>query len=80
MDANKVLENFINELNYQIASEKDSSQFSFILNQYQKGNVENDDLVEIRGYYKGLKVAKEILQKHMAIQEELENEEDDEDE
>lgn len=71
MDTKKVLERFIQNLDYQIAYQNDPSSALFIIRQVAKGNAGDEDLVELRGYYKGLKVAKEILERIIAEEQEM---------
>ncbi len=71
MDANKVLERFQACLDYQISMQTDTRSVIFIISQVEKGNANDEDLVELRGYYKGLKVAKEILERVVAEEEEM---------
>lgn len=76
MDANKVLERFQGNLNYQIAQQTDVRSAAFIIKQVAKGNAGDEDLIELRGYYKGLKVAREILERIIAEEEEMTESED----
>lgn len=76
MDANKVLERFQACLDYQISMQTDTRSVIFIISQVEKGNANDEDLVELRGYYKGLKVAKEILERVVAEEEEMAEGED----
>lgn len=71
MDAKKVLERFQENLKYQISQQTDVHSATFIISQVIKGNAGTEDLIELRGYYKGLKVAAEILERIIA--EESEN-------
>lgn len=68
----QILKHFQDELDCEIANEKSLPHVLFLARQRASGNATDDDLVEIRGYYKGLKVAREMLQKQIAIQEEIE--------
>jgi hypothetical protein len=74
MDANKVLDRFQANLNYEISQQTDVNSAAFIIRQVVKGNAGNEDLVELRGYYKGLKVAREILERIIAEESENTNE------
>lgn len=51
------------ELEYQIAQQNDLRHATFIVKNCVNGSVKGSDLDEIRGYYKGLKVARSILLK-----------------
>ena len=57
-----ILEKFSDSLNCEISKKTDALNLNFIANAYQGGSVSGDDLVEMRGYYKGLKVAREMLE------------------
>mgnify|MGYP003301262514 CR=1 FL=1 len=70
MDASKVLERFQKSLNYQITQQTDTKSVLFIILQVEKGNAGSEDLVELRGYYKGLKVAREMLERIIAEESE----------
>jgi hypothetical protein len=72
MDANNVLERFQANLNYEISHQTDVHSATFIIAQVAKGNAGNEDLIELRGYYKGLKVAREILERIIAEESEEE--------
>lgn len=76
MDAKKVLERFQANLDYQISQQTDTRSALFIMSQVAKGNAGDEDLVELRGYYKGLKVAREILERVIAEEEEMAESED----
>lgn len=76
MDANKVLERFQANLDYQISMQTDTKSAAFIISQVARGNAGSEDLVELRGYYKGLKVAREILERVIAEEEEMAEGED----
>ena len=66
-----VIEHFKNELNNMISCETNPLHFHFFAMNYGKEHFTDEDLIEIRGYYKGLKVARECLEKHIAISEEI---------
>lgn len=66
-----ILERFIKTLEYEISKQAEPTRFAFIAKNYKKGNVTDEDLIEIRGYYKGLKVAREMLQRIIAEEEEI---------
>lgn len=73
MNAGKVLERFQGNLDYQIAQQINPHSVVFIMNQVKKGNASDEDLIELRGYYKGLKVAREILERIIAEEGEKES-------
>ena len=66
----RVLRGFQEELECEIAQEKSLGHVIFLAKLHQNGQATDDDLVEIRGYYKGLKVAREMLQKHIDMEKE----------
>ena len=66
----KILERFAKTLECEISNETSLPHFSFLAANYEKGNVKDEDLVEIRGYYKGLRVAREMLQRITDSEEE----------
>lgn len=67
--AERILENFIANLDLEISKKTDPFHLSFLMAHRAKGNVTDEDLVELRGYYKGLKTAKAILEKVIDIAE-----------
>lgn len=72
MNYKEIMTRFKNELENNIAQETSPLHFNFIMRNYGKEHFQDEDLVELRGYFKGLKVAKEMLERHIAIQEEIE--------
>ena len=70
MNAGKVLDRFQGNLDYQIAQQTNPHSVVFIMNQVVKGNAGDEDLIELRGYYKGLKTAREILERIVAEESE----------
>lgn len=71
MDSKKVLERFMENLDYQISMQTDTRSALFMVSQVAKGNAGNEDLIELRGYYMGLKVAREILERIIAEESEM---------
>ena len=63
IDYKALLERFVKNLDYEIGQEKDAFKFNFFLHHYAKGNMTDEDVIEVRGYYTGLKVAIEILER-----------------
>ena len=57
----RILARFKKRIDLEISQKTDSLNFMFIVENRTKGNFTDEDLVELRGYYKGLKVAKQIL-------------------
>ena len=64
----KALARFRNKLNFEISKQSNAISFDFLLRNY--ANVNLEDLIELRGYYKGLKVAREMI--YRTIAEEME--------
>lgn len=73
----KILAKFHRRLNLEISKKTEALNLMFIMKNHAKGNFTDEDLIELRGYYKGLKVAREILER--AISEEKEKNEEQED-
>ena len=69
--AERILERFTNALEHEIKNGKSPFHFMFLAKNHEVGNVTDEDLIEIRGYYKGLKVAREMLQRIIAEEDEL---------
>ena len=59
----KIIERFFKTLDCEISKKTDPLSFAFISNQYSKGKVKQEDLVELKGYYSGLKTAREMFQR-----------------
>lgn len=68
----KALARFRNKIDFEISTQSDAVSFDFMLRNYAKGNFTDEDLIELRGYYKGLKVAREMLQRTIEEQKEIE--------
>lgn len=68
----KIIARFNRKLNNEIANNSSAWHFNSMWNNYEKGNITDDDLIEMRGYYKGLKVAREMLQRTIEEQKEIE--------
>ena len=66
-----VLEHFKKELAYLIRQQTDSFLIAFFMQNYGKEHFTDEDAIETRGYYRGLKVAMECLERHIAIAEEI---------
>lgn len=58
-----ILELYKEELDYLISQQADPFHLVFFAKHYNIGNINDEDLVELRGYYKGLKVAREALER-----------------
>lgn len=68
----KILARFRNKIDFEISKQSNAISFDFLLRNYANANLE--DLIELRGYYKGLKVAREMLYRTIAEQKEMEGE------
>ena len=68
----KALARFRNKIDFEISKQSNAISIDFLLRNYANANLE--DLIELRGYYKGLKVAREMLYKTIAEQKEMEGE------
>ena len=64
----KIIARFRNKIDFEISKQSNAISFDFLLRNY--ANVNLEDLIELRGYYKGLKVAREML--YRTIAEEME--------
>ena len=72
MDYKAIVENFQCELDYLIDQTHEPTFIGFTTKLYEDGKITDDDLIEMKGYRNGLKVAKECFEKHIAMQEEFE--------
>ena len=70
LDFKEIVERFVKNLDYEISNQTDTFNIAFMLNHYTQGNMTDEDCIEMRGYYKGLKVAREMLQRVIACAEE----------
>lgn len=66
----KVLAKFRKKLSLEISRKTEALNLMFIMKNHAKGNFTDEDLIELRGYYKGLKVAREILDRTISEQTE----------
>lgn len=65
MKYKKKLDRFRESLDYEIGKQTEPRHLMFLHKFYASGEMTDEDCVEIRGYYKGLKVAREILERIM---------------
>lgn len=70
MNAEIILKRFQKNLDYEISQKTNPSSLAFFIERYGEKYFIDEDAVEIRGYYKGLKVAREMLQRIIAEEEE----------
>lgn len=68
----KAIARFKRKLDNEISNQKSAFHFGFMLNNYAKGNFTDEDLAKVKGYYSGLKVAREMLQRTIEEQKEIE--------
>lgn len=64
-DYQDIIERFYKELVGEISNEKEPFLLMFMLNLKAAETATDDDIVEMHGYYKGLKVAKEMLERKL---------------
>lgn len=76
MIAERILERFLKNLDHEISTQAFPTQMMFFIEHYGKEHFKDEDLIETRGYYKGLKVAREMLQRIIAEEEETDGEEE----
>ena len=69
LDFKKIVESFLKNLECEINNQTDSHHLAFMLEHYAKGDMTDEDCIEMRGYFKGLKVAREMMQKVIAYAE-----------
>lgn len=70
LDYKEILERFIANLECEISNQTNEKALAFFAVHYSKGNMTDEDCIEMRGYYKGLKVAREMMQRVIACCEE----------
>lgn len=73
----KVLAKFRKRLNLEISKKTEALNLMFIMKNHAKGNFTDEDLIELRGYYKGLKVANKILERTISEYTEKNNGQED---
>lgn len=59
----RIIERYSKSLDCEISKKTDPLCFAYISNQYTKGKANKEDLVELKGYYSGLKTAREMFQR-----------------
>lgn len=64
-----VIDSYRKELQYHIDMGVDKHFLGFVVKETLKGNFNEEDAIEMRGYQKGLKVALEMLDKVIAYEE-----------
>ena len=63
MDTTEILSGALARLDYEIGQQTSPSFLGFMLSMQNKGHVSDGDLAELKGYRKGLSVAKEIMER-----------------
>lgn len=58
-----ILIRFLNNLRSEISEEKSAFRVQWVIQNRLNGLIADDDIVESKGYYSGLRTAQEILQK-----------------
>ena len=58
-----ILNSFRQKIDCELANKNDILRMNFLMKNNKKGIFSDEDLAEVRGYYSGLKVAKEMLQR-----------------
>lgn len=69
----EILHNAYCEIENQLYNSSDMSFLTFLNREVAAGRCEHDDLIEIGGYRKGLKTAKEIIHRALFIVMDLNN-------
>lgn len=69
MNYKKKLDRLREALDCEIGKRADPLQLAFLHNLYASGEMTDEDCIEIRGYYNGLKVAMEILERILDTEE-----------
>ena len=63
IDFKEICERWLKSIAYEQSKKTDPFYIAFVANLVAKGAVNEKDLAEYKGYYKGLSVAKEIFEK-----------------
>lgn len=58
-----IVDRYMRNLNYEINNEKSPFRIAFAVSNYGKEHFKKEDLIESRGFYKGLRVAREMLER-----------------
>lgn len=73
----KILAKYRKRLSLEISRKTEVLNLMFIMKNHAKGNFTDENLIELRGYYKGLKVARELLEKTISEHTEKNNGQED---
>lgn len=63
LDYKEILERYAKNLDCEISNQHNERALAFFAVHYSKGNMTDEDCIEMRGYFKGLKVAREMLER-----------------
>lgn len=63
IDFKEICERWLKSIDYERAKKTDPFHIMFMANLATRGEVSEKDLAELKGYYSGLSVAREILEK-----------------
>lgn len=69
----EALRTFISSINYEISMKTDPLQFHYMMQKALEGKITDQELAELKGYYAGLKVAREIMQRSLCQVAETDN-------
>lgn len=67
----RILSNANNQLDYLISEKTSPTHTDFMLRLFSSKKINEKDLNEMKGYYNGLKVAKEVIRREIAVEEEM---------
>lgn len=62
-----IFDRYMQNLNCEINNEKDPFRIAFAVSNYGKEYFKDEDFIESRGFYKGLRVAREMLERVVAL-------------
>lgn len=58
-----MLDRYKERLDYEISTKTSPFEFMFMMGNHMNGNFTDEDIAEVKGYYSGLKVAREMLER-----------------
>lgn len=61
LDYKKILEDSLDWLNHEIGRQKEQTFREFLMKNYINGSLEAPDAAELKGYFEGLRVAREMV-------------------
>lgn len=62
-----ILDRYMRNLDCEINNEKSTFRIAFAVSNYGKEHFKDEDFIELRGFYKGLKVAREMLKRFAVL-------------